>query len=350
MYGFSYNGKHSSDFHCYFVPNETDRWFASPDFEVYETTDAGKDGGYFYGTRAKIRTFEQRCYFEDITIETREAMRRWLDRSTSGKLIFDERPFVYYDVHPTKTVQGKQYNHRIINGADMLYSGTFTITFAAYIPYGYLIDKDYTGLDFTGASRYCGMVEHGMMPEPPTAESRNFLLYNCGTQVCDTLIRISAPADTQLTISNNTNGSFCTFNSFPSTGYLEVDSRYGSVTWVHGDERELAFKYHVSGFLTLDPYIAHEGDVIVSYTSGSPISQQPNAIYEPEDKDKYVHLDGEWIKIVNVTVNGYGVLDKYMDHSGIETTKIVTMNEIEIIGSNNLTLTRFEIDYFPKIV
>lgn len=58
MDGFTYNGKHSEIFHCYFVPNETDLWFASPDFEVYENSDAGRNGGYFYGTRAKIRTFE----------------------------------------------------------------------------------------------------------------------------------------------------------------------------------------------------------------------------------------------------------------------------------------------------
>ena len=58
MDGFTYNGKHSEDFHCYFIPNESDRWFASPDFKVYENADAGRNGGYFYGTQAKVRTFE----------------------------------------------------------------------------------------------------------------------------------------------------------------------------------------------------------------------------------------------------------------------------------------------------
>lgn len=58
MDGFKYNGKHCEDFHCYFVPNESDQWFASPDFELYENSDPGRNGGYFYGTRAKIRVFE----------------------------------------------------------------------------------------------------------------------------------------------------------------------------------------------------------------------------------------------------------------------------------------------------
>lgn len=58
MEGFTYNGGRSDFYHCYFIPNESDLWFASPDFEVYENTDPGRNGGYFYGTRAKVRTFE----------------------------------------------------------------------------------------------------------------------------------------------------------------------------------------------------------------------------------------------------------------------------------------------------
>lgn len=109
MEGFTYNGKHSNDFHCYFIPDETDNWFASPDFEVYESGDTGKDGGYFYGTRTKVRSFDLKCYYEDITLAQREALRRWLSKDTVGNLVFDCRPHVSYEVRPTKVVSGKRY-------------------------------------------------------------------------------------------------------------------------------------------------------------------------------------------------------------------------------------------------
>ena len=58
MDGFRYNGKHCEDLCCHFVPNESDQWFSSPEFSVYENTETGRDGGYFYGTKANVRVFE----------------------------------------------------------------------------------------------------------------------------------------------------------------------------------------------------------------------------------------------------------------------------------------------------
>ena len=100
---------------------------------------SGRDGGYYYGNNVKIRKFTLQCYFEEITRETREEIRNWLDRNTKGKLIFDERPFVYYNVRPTDVASGEIYT--ILTTRGEVYSGTFTATFSAYEPYGHLTSK-----------------------------------------------------------------------------------------------------------------------------------------------------------------------------------------------------------------
>lgn len=187
MRGFTYNGIHSSKYNCYHTPNADDRWRESPVFEVYNEEVTGRDGGYCYGYRTKIRTISLKVFYEDITIETRERIRAWLDRKTSGYLVFDERPFVKYYVRPAKTVPGKSYTTRHEGVSQDLYSGTFTIDFSAYEPFGMLSYKYYTDYDEDGAGLYCGILEENEMPGEPTTAARSFLVYNCGTETCNTV-------------------------------------------------------------------------------------------------------------------------------------------------------------------
>lgn len=346
MEGFTYNGKHSSIFGCFYIPNETDRWFASPDFEVYESSDAGKDGGYYYGTKAKIRVFTLQCFFEDITEATREAIRRWLDRGTSGELIFDRRAYAAYNVFPTKITTGKIYAVYHPEQNTETYSGTFTVTFSAYEPYGYLRYKSYDTVDVDGATQACGMVSMDMMPAEPTTADTSFLLYNCGTQPCATVFRLSGTAADGLTITNKTNGTKCELTSFPSTGYLEINSRLGSVSWVHGNVSELAFAYHTEGFVMQDPYMSYDEQIHVSCESGSTTAttDAPSA----EMIGKYIYVGGSWNKVTAVSGNTI-TLENAVAATGDFVTPVVVMNEIEITG-DNVTLTRLEADYFPVIV
>lgn len=107
MNGFEYNGVHCSSLGVWYIPDAKDQWRSSPDYEVMSAKVKGRAGGYYYGNDAKERTFTMNCFFEDITLETRERIRHWIDRKTSGRLIFDEQPFVYYNVRPTKLDTGK---------------------------------------------------------------------------------------------------------------------------------------------------------------------------------------------------------------------------------------------------
>ena len=58
----------------------------------------------------------------------------WLDRRTSGRLIFDERPLVYYDVVPSGKIEFEDYCYS--NGGETLHAGMFTAYFTAVEPFG----------------------------------------------------------------------------------------------------------------------------------------------------------------------------------------------------------------------
>ena len=197
--------------------------------------------------------------------------------------------------------------------------------------------------------QYCGILPHNMMPTAPTTSSTSFLLYNCGTQPCGTIFRVSGTANAGLTIANETNGTSCTLTSLPSTGYLEIDSTYGSITWVHGTERDLAFNYHVKGFITLVPYMACEDEIVVSYTAESTTVVRQNEKFDERFIGSYLYIDGAWRKIAAVSLAGTATISSAPAHTGVAQTKVVIMNEITITGTN-ATLTRLEADYSPLIV
>ena len=105
MDGFSYRGIHASSYGCQYHPDAKTRGDRMEDYEVLDLMTDARDGGYFIGTRVKPREFSLNCFFEDITTEKLEGIYRWLDRRSSGRLIFDARPHVCYEVHPSKQIQ-----------------------------------------------------------------------------------------------------------------------------------------------------------------------------------------------------------------------------------------------------
>lgn len=347
MSGFTYRGVHSSKFNVEYIPDPAARWFASPEFDVYQQDVAGQDGGYYYGNNLKIRTFELKCFYENITEETREDLRNWLDRNGNGKLIFDEKPFAYYNVRPARIVPGEKYS--VLTRQGELHSGTFTITFAAYDPFGYLMYDRLTTADIEGAGMYSGILHEEEMPATPATTAREFLIYNCGTQPCDTVIQIGGTG-TEVNIANETNGSFCSLVALPATGYLEIDGHRGKVTWVNGNSRELFFEYHDEGYLDLAPFTPKNFHVNASYTVGSSVINIIAPLFPLEEQvGRYIWLAGGWHKITAASAEDetITIADTMTTTSG-EETKIVTMNEIKITGTN-LGLNRLSIAFSPVI-
>ena len=344
MDGFKYNGRHCSEFGVWYVPDAKDLWMNSPDYDITSTKVKGRAGSYYYTNEAKERTFTLSCFFEDITWFDREQIRHWIDRKTSGELVFDYKPFVYYKVRPTKLDTGKVYVTRGTTDQQNRYSGTFSITFTAYEPFGYMTYKSFTTYDDDNASIYCGILDSTEMPAEPTVSSRSFLIYNCGTEVADTTITIGGSAPNGLTITNATNNSVCSLISLPLTDYLTIDSAKGTVRY----GSSLAFQYHNDGFIRLDPYLPDKRDIVVSYMSGS---NMLTVLSEEADHTwigRYVRINNEWVKIINVNANGVVTLQKSMGASGTETTRLVTMNEISISGTEQSQST-LTFDFVPVI-
>ena len=115
--GFSFAGKHCSEFGLHYIPDKNARFPSVPDFSMIEAEVTGRDGGYLYGTKVPTRSFDLACYYEGLTIEEVENALRWFSRNQKGKLIFDIRPWVYYEVYvsakPTGTLWEHDYYDRI---------------------------------------------------------------------------------------------------------------------------------------------------------------------------------------------------------------------------------------------
>ena len=68
-------------------------------------------------------------------------MLRWFDRNTKGRLIFDDRDYVYYDVIPNQRVELENYRTVACDNT-IKYTGMITISLKAYCPFGKLISID----------------------------------------------------------------------------------------------------------------------------------------------------------------------------------------------------------------
>lgn len=275
---------------------------------------------------------------------------QWLHREKSGRLILDDRPFVYYDVKPTKKPEGKVYtaSSPSISSDEPLFSGTINIYFSAHDPFGKMLYKSYRDIDIDIASRHCGIMEESRMPKAIEASVGDYLVYNPGTETATTTIRIAGTAKSGITITNRTTGDICKLLAIPTApDYLEIDSEYGTVK-LHSDPDGFAYEYHDDGYISLAPCIPYDRDVTASYTEGSNVVSLYGICMTEEDIGRYIRLAGEWVRIIYVNDTTEVVVSKFMGVTATENTMIAAMNEISIEGEDS-DLTKLEFDYTPKI-
>ena len=256
MSGFSFNGVHSDTYHVEYIPNPDERWFEGPDFELYGKDVSWRRGGYGYGSKVKIRTITLNCWFDQITRKEREDIRRWLGRDKSGKLVLDDMPFVYWNVTPGKTVPGKLYNDHYDGTMQPCYSGTFSVSFTAYDPFGYLMRKSNAGTEEDGAEDFCPIIPTSQMPAAPTTASTYFQVYNAGTEKCGMTIKVAGTCSHAFRFRNATNGTMCVFRGLPpNNAVVKADGDSGAVT-IHltmaADMYDFGFEYHDRGYVLLD--------------------------------------------------------------------------------------------------
>ena len=362
MDGFTYNGIHCETYSVYYTPDPGQRWFESPEFEIYSTDVSWRHGGYYFGNKAKIRTITVPCYFEEITEATREKIRRWLGRDTYGELIFDDRPFVKYFVRPANNIPGQIYNDC------GKYSGVFTIEFQAEDPFGYLMRKSNSGSEDDHAEDYCGIIDASLMPAEPTPTSRNFMVYNPGTEKVGMTIRLSGSTDNPIRFLNTINRTSCDFSSLPSNDLLlRIDGDTGYCMVGTGTLADNGSAYHDRGIVRLEPCTTETG-VSFTYVNASGtahIIQLNNLPVRSEMIGARVMFDSVstltgTIQTVNTVQNRITIITSgsgSIPASG--TCKIQTVNNIQILEQNSngnwvtpttLSLSTLEVDYRPRLL
>lgn len=365
MLGFTYNGIHCSRFGLYYIPDESDLWFNDPEYNVYQTDISWKNGGYYYDSKAKNRTFTLKCGFEEIDVATRQKIKQWVKMGTSGKLIFDDMPFVFWNVRPGKIPVGNWY----LDTNDS-HSGTVTITFTAYEPFGYLTRKsNASGADDDGASDYCNMISYSEMPSDPTISSTSFNVYNPGTEECGLTIEISGSASNPIRLFNDANKSQCVLSSLPTRDmhlFIDGDTGYIGVSVNGTTPGANGYVYHDKGFIKLAPSCAYY-DTGYSYIGVSGETYTFELIGVPVSGDM---LNGK-IALENVANTSFTIIGVNQANNRVSCTRtgsgtpastgectLYTYNKILIQEKINtawttpstLSLTSIAIDYKPRIL
>ena len=277
-----------------------------------------------------------------------ESIYRWLYRGTRGRLVFDHKPYCYYDVVASKRIVITLYDHM---DGNRLYSGTFTATFTCYEPFGHMFQTSYSGEADEHTLAHTGLLPASMMPASPMLETRSFIIYNPGTEAAHTIIRIAGDVGSGMLIRNLTTSQRCRIIGLRSDSLLEgqvlsLDSYRGQTRTELGEHIEMAFPFHDEGYITLAPCTPFVRNLRVNYTANSNIITSDGG-FLPYMMGQFIYLNG-WKCIRLVSSPNRAVISEAMTESGTTEAPVVTMNEIEISG-DGLNLTRLEIDYTPRV-
>lgn len=346
MEGFSYNGVHCEDLGLYYAPDANARMLSTPSYKPTTQAVTAHPGAYWYGNTVDARDFTLECYYEDSTVAQTEEILQWVSRDSYGKLIFDDRPYVYYLVRPSKAPTGRRYvGHFACTSPDeLVYSGTLTLSFTAYDPFGYMTDTTVTSLD-DEKTKATGILTQAMMPENE-ATLGNHLVYNPGTEGCPLRITIAGTAPNGLTITNHSTGEVCKLISLPESDDLVIDGFTGFIAL--GSNHAPAFSYHDDGYLHLVSCVPYHRDVEVSWTQGS-TALTSDGKFRKRDEGSYVWLGDTWRKIAKVDNDSEAVLNLAVDiATGTGEVFIGKMNEISISG-DGAELTKLQFDFTPRV-
>lgn len=360
MAGFSYGGRNIGSFgEIHYIPDASERGEYALPFKVDEEEINGHDGAYYYGCHVEPRTFNLRCYYEGLTQKTKEEVLRWFQRTANAQLIFDDRKYAYYIARPYSRVTMEDYRINTEYDGSTTYYGLLTIPLRAYSPFGHLLATEEIRLTGRVGSAIVGVSIIGdetmitdnetliltgnQMPTNTfTTSGGTYLIYNPGTERTPLNIKLAGTAANGL-ITNLRNGENCAVKNLVPAGsaYLEIDSETGRILF----NNELSFEKHDYGYIWLEPCVPFVTNVQIGYSNGSAVITS-NGVFVDHMVGQFVYLDGSWRKIGSVESANSATLTAPMSRAALETTNIVTMNEIQFTGFN---VTSVELSYSPRV-
>lgn len=277
------------------------------------------------------------CYFEDQTEERIEEIINWFYRARTGRLVFDDRPFVYYTATVSSILEGSLYNTK---------DATLTIKMEAFDPFGKMLYKDLDSADSEKAQKTTGMVYREQMPKISTKPGE-YLLYNPGTEMADTIIRIAGTAPNGVLIENRTTGEICRIVSLPSSpDELVLDSEEGDVYLMSNADGH-NFEFHDEGFIRLAPCVPYQRSITVSFASGSNVVAFVAGAITQDNIGQYLLINSQWYRIIAVKDDTSAVINKHLEADGQAICMLATMNEISV-QADDAEFTTLEIDYIPR--
>ena len=364
--GFSFCGVDIADLGIDYAPENKDTYVYKPaKSNIYESVFDGHNGGYFFGSSKEPKEFTLRCYYEEEHIAKGLMAKVYsLFRiGRSGMLVFKRRPWCYYYATVTDFDDSDMHNYM---------NGLFVITMKAYYPFARGLpvfnsteNKDHLFYNVVGDSYHSEIMANTAMLEredmiPPMSfnsiPSGTVLLYNPGTERANVGIAFKGNCGDGITIRNKTTDQTCRYVGFETQQNedLYTDGINGKTMLreYYNDEiinSTIAFLYHDYGFIELEPAFPILRKLYVSY-SGTLVTSV-NMLYQDDEerewyKGKYIFLGSNWYKIAEC-VNKNILLLTTNAGQGSETTDVVTMNEIEITGSQNTNITNISFIYKP---
>lgn len=360
--GFSFCGVNIADIGLEYAPdNDSTYVYAPGKTTVYKETFEGHNGGYLYGTSRDPKEFTLRCYYEDEAIDKGLMARvHHLFRvGKSGMLVFERRPWCYYYATVTEVDPNTMYSYL---------NGLITIKMEAMYPFArgleindhlfYNLETDpYHGAVMANSALFETEEMVPSMSFTNITAKQSVILANPGTERANVGIVIAGSAGDGVIIQNNTTDQFCKYVAFNTNAneYVYTDGINGKTILGGGDTNKLAFLYHDSGFIELEPAYPCRRDIHIQLSSGATTLQTISDLYDTDTEQqwyigKYIWV-GEWRKIQNVSDEHTITLEKPVPsgvQAGIFRTTVCLMNELTInpIGSNT-NITRLDFVYKP---
>lgn len=351
MAGFSYRGINISLYNAYWIPNNTEWHIWETPFKTVERANDSQDGSNWQGNTANPKAMELPCCFEHITEAQLTRLLGLFDKDTSGKLVFDERPWIEYFVRPVKMAEVTKYP----TGKD-LYSGTFTVYLTAHYPFGLCnIDTLEDGAVYTGLQDVLlgstGLIKASQMPEAmdmPLTEQAVKRAYNAGNRVADTIIRIAGDVGgTGLTLYNRQTKQTARIVGITkeittnTNRWFEMDSRTGLCYLTDGSTATNGFQYHERGYIQLAPSAPVARDIEISYSGSNIVAEE--GIFTDDSVGRSMFVDGQIATITSVLSPFEVVTDQSGMTAGSGTSDFVLFNDIVVTGNSGMSLTMLDI-------
>lgn len=335
--GFSFCGVHTDQMGLIWSELPQEIYAVDHQIDYKSETISGVPGAIPHGYDVKPREFRMVCGFEQLTEQQRSKIGVWLRAGRFGKLIMDHRPYCYYNVMVTSTVEYTDtfplVDFRL--GTYKL-SGYLEFTLTAFVPNAYLLDE----LTLESAA------QKGVLPQVldgtallaahcmPGVDGSHAYLHHAGNAYAKLNILLEGiPGSEGVTIVNHTTGQRLTIAGDTQAHTYYIDAAYGRVLEEQEGQMALASHVHSGDYLTLAPGCPIDRDL--SYHQNGSRIRIENYTAHADDVGRYFY-HGKWSRVTDAQ-KGCLVLD-CEEENGSGTGILTQLNDIEVIRGADASL------------